>query len=205
MTVMLLCGAGLLVRTVIALNGANNGFDKHDLLTMEIGVAGALDTRRSAGRVFYREAVAALRALPGVESAAAANSLPVIGTPRGGTVFHRLGTPELPMNERPLTTDPRRHAGIFPHASEFRCCADASSRMADDANPEPGFVVNEAFAKAYLDRLDPLGASLTVWMEHENPYLPVIGVVGNVSEGSVRDNAQPTVFYSHRRMDGNRR
>ena len=37
-------------------------------------------------------------------------------------------------------------------------------------------------------------------MQDQNPYLPVIGVVGNVSEGSVRDNAQPTVFYSHRQM-----
>jgi putative ABC transport system permease protein len=37
-------------------------------------------------------------------------------------------------------------------------------------------------------------------MQEENPYLPIIGVVGNVSEGSVRDTPQPTVFYSHRQM-----
>jgi ABC-type antimicrobial peptide transport system permease subunit len=37
-------------------------------------------------------------------------------------------------------------------------------------------------------------------MQDQNPYLPVIGVVGNVSEGSVKDNARPTVFYSHRQM-----
>ena len=37
-------------------------------------------------------------------------------------------------------------------------------------------------------------------MEQENPYLPIIGVVGDVNEGSIRDRAQPTVFYSHRQM-----
>lgn len=37
----------------------------------------------------------------------------------------------------------------------------------------------------------------------DNPYLPIIGVVGDVSEGSVRDSAQPTVFYSHRQMPEN--
>ena len=76
MTVVLLCGAGLLVRTVIALNNANNGFDKHDVLTMEIRLPDVRYTPERT-RAFYREAVAALRALPGVESAAAANSLAV--------------------------------------------------------------------------------------------------------------------------------
>src|SRR6185295_7234886 len=46
----------------------------------------------------------------------------------------------------------------------------------------------------------PLGESLTVWMQPENPYHPIIGVVGNVNEGSIRDSAQPTVFYSHHQM-----
>ena len=63
-----------------------------------------------------------------------------------------------------------------------------------------GFVVNRAFADAFLADVDPLTVSLTVWMQEKNPYLPVIGVVGNVSEGSVRDNPQPTVFYSHKQM-----
>jgi hypothetical protein len=70
----------------------------------------------------------------------------------------------------------------------------------DDMNPTPGFIVNEAFAKMYLSDTDPLDVRLTVWMQEKNPYLPVIGVVGDVSEGSVRDAAQPTVFYSHKLM-----
>ena len=50
---------------------------------------------------FYREALDALRALPGVNAAAAGNGLAIIGSPRGGTIFHRLGTPVLPPNESP--------------------------------------------------------------------------------------------------------
>ena len=101
MTVILLCGAGLLVRTVVALNRIENGFDKHGLLTMEVALPSVryTDERRIA---FYRDAAAALRALPGVTSAAAATSLPIIGSPRAGTVFHRLGAPDVPMNDRPF-------------------------------------------------------------------------------------------------------
>ncbi|MGH9347251.1 MAG: ADOP family duplicated permease [Vicinamibacterales bacterium] len=199
MTVVLLCGAGLLVQTVIALNRANSGFDKQGVLTMEIGLPGTRYTpeRRVA---FYREAVAALRGLPGVESAAAANSLAVIGTPRGGTVFHRLGTPELPLNDRPVAVIRVVTPGYF-RTLRIPVLRGREFTEADDANPAAGFIVNEAFAKRFLSDVDPLGASLSVFMEdRENPHLPVIGVVGDVSEGSVRDNPQPTVFYSHRRM-----
>jgi ABC-type antimicrobial peptide transport system permease subunit len=63
-----------------------------------------------------------------------------------------------------------------------------------------GFVVNETFARSYLSGRDPLATSISVRMQDENPYLPIIGVVGDVSEGSVRVAPQPTVFYSHGRM-----
>ncbi len=198
MTVVLLYGAGLLARTVIALNRANAGFDKHGVLTMNVILPATRYTPE--GRIaFFRDAVAALRALPGVESAAAANSLAVIGSPRGGTSFHRIGTPELPMNDRPAAVIRVVTPGYFQtlripvlHGREFT--------DADAANPAAGFIVNEAFAKAFLSDVDPLTTAISVWMENENPHLPIIGVVGDVSEGSVRDEPRPTVFYSHRRM-----
>ena len=71
---------------------------------------------------------------------------------------------------------------------------------ADYANPTPGFVVNEAFVKAYLRDIDPLSVSISVYMQQKNPHLPIIGVVRDINEGSVRDEAQPTVYYSHGQM-----
>ena len=198
MTVMLLCGAGLLVRTLLALNTAKTGVDMANVLTMDVGLPAARYPPERRAQ-FFREALAALRALPGVESTGAGNSLPVIGSPRGGTVFHRLGTPAVPLNDMPITFVRVATPGYFRtmripvlHGREF---ADS-----DDANPTPGFVVNQAFADAYLKDIDPLRAQLRVVMEEKNPYLSVIGVVANVSEGSVKAGAQPTVFYSHRQM-----
>jgi putative ABC transport system permease protein len=198
MTVILLCGAGLLVRTMMALNAADNGVDRRDVLTMEIGLPAARYTpeRRSA---FYRDAVAALRALPGVEAVAASNSLPVIGSPRGATIFHRLGTPEVPMNDRPIAVIRVVTAGYF-RALGIPVIRGREFTDADEAVPAPGFIVNEAFANAFLKGVDPLAASLTVWMQADNPYALVIGVVGDVSEGSVRRSAEPTIYYSHRQM-----
>ena len=198
MTVILLCGAGLLVRTVLALNGATEGFDKRDLLTMEVALSPARynPEQRTA---FYRDVIAAVRALPGVQAAAAANSLAVIGSPRGGTGVHIFGTPELPMNQRPSATIRVVTEGYF-KTMRIPVLRGREFTEGDDAGAARGFIVNEAFAKAYLPATDPLDVRLTVWMQEENPYLPIIGVVGDVSEGSVRDAAQPTVFYSHKVM-----
>ena len=198
MTVVMLCGAGVLVRTLIALNRAHMGFDARDVLTMRVAVSPA---RYSAERCreFYREAVARVRALPGVETAAAGISLPMIGSPRGGTSFRELGTPERPASERPTTVVRMVAPGYF-HTLRIPVLRGREFTDADNANPMAGFVVNETFARTYFSGRDPFASSISVWMMADNPYLPIIGVVGDVSEGSVRAAPQPTVFYSHGRM-----
>jgi putative ABC transport system permease protein len=198
MTVVLLCGAGVLVRTLIALDRAPLGFDAHDVLTMMVAISPARYTD-DRPRDFYREAVTRLRALPGIESAAAAASLPMIGIPRGGTRFRQLGEPERPVAELPSTVVRMVAPGYF-RTLRIPVLRGREFTDADNESPVGGFVVSEAFARRYLSGRDPLTTSISVRMQDENPYLPIIGIVGDVSEGSVRAAPQPTVFYSHGRM-----
>ena len=197
LTVVLLCGAGLLARTLVALNTSNAGIDKSNVLTMEVQVPPSRynPARRTA---FFRQALEELRALPGVERTGAANSLAVIGEARGGSWFHRLGTPELPESERPSTTirvvTPGYFRAIGLHVLRGREFTDL------DDGKKPAFIVNDSFARAFLGGVDPLSASLTVWMQNENPYAQIVGVVGDVSEGSVKGDPEPTVYYSHAMM-----
>jgi putative ABC transport system permease protein len=205
LTVVLLCGAGLLIRTIVALNHVNGGFDKHDLLTMEVQLPIVRAYSAAGAEAFYREALADLRAIPGVESAAAANSLAVIGTPRGATSFYRLSSGHPPI-DRPSASSGDGTAVIrvvspgYFHTLRIPVLRGREFNDADAANPAPGFVVNEAFATTFLSDTDSLKESLSVWMQNENPYQPVIGVVGDVSEGSIKASAQPTVFYSLQQM-----
>lgn len=197
LTVVLLCGAGLLARTLVALNTSNAGIDKSNILTMEVQVPPSRynPARRTA---FFRQALEELRALPGVERTGAANSLAVIGEARGGSWFHRLGTPELPESERPSTTIRVVTPGYF-RAIGVPVLRGREFTDLDDGK-KPAFIVNDSFAKAFLGGVDPLSASLTVWMQHENPYAQIVGVVGDVSEGSVKGDPEPTVYYSHAMM-----
>ena len=198
LTVVLLCGAGVLVRTLIALDRARLGFDADDVLTMTVSIS-PVRYPDERPRDFYRQALTRLRALPGVESAAVAASLPIVGIPRGETRFRALGAPERPINDLPRTVVRMVGPGYF-RTLRIPVLRGREFTDADNANPMAGFVVNEAFARSYLSARDPLETSLSVRMQDENPYLPIIGVVGDVSEGSVRVAPQPTVFYSHGRM-----
>jgi predicted permease len=199
MTVVLLCGAGVLVRTLVSLNRAPLGFDAHDVLAMRVAIS-PVRYPDDRPRDFYRDAVARLRALPGVESAAVAASVPMIGTPRGGTRFRQLGDdPERPVRELPSTVVRMVAPGYF-RTLRIPVLRGREFTDADNESPTGGFVVSETFVRRYLAGRDPLSTFVSVRMQDENPYLPIIGVVGDVSEGSVRVEPRPTVFYSHGRM-----
>jgi putative ABC transport system permease protein len=148
MTVVLLCGAGLLVRTVVGMNRADSGFDKQNLLTMNVAVPGARYADEQ-GMAFYRRAVAALRMLPGVSSATAASSLPVIGSPPARAEFHVRGTAELSASERPTAVIRVVMPGYF-GTLRIPVLRGREFTDADDASPALRVVVNEAFAKAFL-------------------------------------------------------
>ena len=198
MTVVLLCGAALLARTVNALTSVNHGFEQRGLLTLQVSLPA---TRYPIERAtaFHQELLTTIRALPGVDSAAAANSLPVIGAPRAGTSFHRLSTPVVPRPQMPSATIRVVTPGYF-RTLRIPVLRGREFTHADDANPTPGFIVNQAFVDRYLANVDPLGESLSVSMQDEDPYAPIIGVVGNVGEGSMRGAPRPTIFYSHRQL-----
>ena len=161
MTVVLLCGAGLLVRTLISLESVDTGFDQQDLLTMEVNLP---DARYGDGRAvdFFFQTRERLRQLPGAVEAAAVYSLPVTGGVFSGTGFHVRGQPELPRSEDPSTGVRVVTPGYFRtlgipvlRGREF---IDADQRP----NAEPVFVVNQMFASRFLQGLDPLTTAISV-------------------------------------------
>ena len=79
---MLLIGAGLMIRSFIALQSVDPGFNPHNVLSMIVSVAGSKEAEGNRRVVFYRQLLEQIRALPGVERASAINHLP----PGGGSV-----------------------------------------------------------------------------------------------------------------------
>src|SRR5262249_14717387 len=198
MAMILLCGAGLLVRSFAALRSVPTGVDPSDVLTMQVTMPDARYNRNQQVE-FITNTIQRLERLAGVQSAGATRSLPVIG-PTAGTGVQFKDTPDVAIMDRPMTrvrmATPRyfKTVGVpIIRGREF---------IWDDQRPnaEPVFIVNEAFANAYLSGRDPLETSMRVYMAQDNPFGRIVGIAANVREGSLRGEATPTVFYNQRQL-----
>jgi len=209
MTIVLLCGAGLLVRSLLALTRDPIGVDSKDVLTMRVELPVA---RYNPGRQvrFFQDVTDRLQNLRGVQSAAAASDIPVSDLRLSGTGFRTLGQPDDVLADqsariRVVTPEYFKTLGI--PVLKGRDFTQDDQR--EDATQV--FIVNEAFVKKYFSAQDPLSASISVAMRRTNPSNPrygppdnpfgnIIGVVGDVKDQSLRGVAQPTIFYNHRQL-----
>jgi putative ABC transport system permease protein len=198
MTVILLCGAGLLVRSFAALNSISTGVDANQVMTMQITMPAPRYDRNQQVELVSR-IIERLETLPGVQSAGATRSLPVIG-PTAGTGVHFKGTPDVAMSDRPMARIRMATPGYFKTVGTPIVSGHEFTWDDQRPNAELVFVVNQAFVKAYLPGKDPLATSMRVWMGTENPFGRIVGVAADVLEGSLRGGAVPTVFYNQRQL-----
>jgi putative ABC transport system permease protein len=205
MTVVLLCGAGLLVRSLLALAHDKTGVIATDVLSLRVELP---DRRYNDEQqvAFFQQLTERLRNLPGVEAAGAARDRPVSTLRLAGTSFRILGEPELGPNARHSTRVRVVTPGYFKTLG-IPILKGRDYEAADLGENSPQtFVVNEAFVKKFFPSEDPLRASLSVNMRRDsqgrpdNPFGEIVGVVGNVKEGTLRGGPEPTVFYNHRKL-----
>src|SRR5262249_15450102 len=196
MTVVLLCGASLLVRSLLALTRDPTGVAANNVLTLRVELPfSRYDPPRQV--TFFRQVLEQLQMLPGVQSAGAARDIPVSTARISGTGFYIQGEPELPANELPSTLVRVAARGYFKtlgipllQGREF-----TDPDLAETAPPT--YVVNEAFAKKYLSNRDPLSTVISVRMQIDKAFGRIIGIAANVKDGSLRGAAEPTVFYNN--------
>jgi len=199
MTVVLLCGAGLLLRSLLALTSDPTGVTASNVLTMRVELP---PSRYNPPRqvAFFRQFTERLQSLPGVQSAGAARDLPVSTARISGTGFHIQGDPVLPPIEGPSTLVRVAAPGYFKTLG-IPLLSGREFVETDQADGGPPlFVVNEAFVKKFLSTRDPLSTEILVRMQDDQRHGRIIGVAGNVKDRSLRGVAEPTVFYSNRQL-----
>ena len=195
LTVTLCIGAGLLLRSFLSLQAIDAGIDPRNLLTVRVDLPGArYDPRQRVE--FFQQALDRIATIPGVDEVSGANSLPVTGFPAGTHVDVR-GMPALPQGEYRIA----RVGSVAP--GYFQTLRTPLLRGRDFTwddlreGAAPTFIVNQAFVDRLLDSEEALGRQISVWMEDENPYGRIIGVVGSWSQDSPQQPADPMVFYPY--------
>jgi predicted permease len=177
LTLVLLTGAGLLLRTLWSLSRVDPGFDPQHLISFKVGVSPSLTKTVSGTRIAYQQLIERIRAAPGVESAEFTSVVPLSG--ESGILPFWIG---------PNKPDSLQGA---PRMLEFMTGPDYLKTMgipllrgrfltADDTTHTPCvMVVDEQFVRLYLPRTDPLGQTIYAGFATFGPC-SIVGVVGHV-------------------------
>jgi len=175
LAVVLLAGAGLMIKSVGRLLGVDPGFDPDHVLTMQISMVGKAYAKNEAVVAKGDEMLAALRRLPGVESVALAGQIPLAGNvDRWGLhVEGRPVTPDDPSVERYSVT-PTYFAVMRIPLRRGRLITDA-----DRASTEPVMVIGDRTARTVWPNGDPIGQHVRIGGS-DGPMYTIVGIVGDV-------------------------
>jgi putative ABC transport system permease protein len=175
MAVVLLIGAGLMIKSVGRLLGVNPGFDPDGVLTMQISMVGAAYAKDDVVSAKTDEMVARLRALPGVEAAAAAGQIPLGGN--GDTWgFHVEGRPITPQD-----ASVERYSVTPEYFSVMRIPL-VRGRLFTDADRTGSLnvmLIGERTARSLWPGADPIGQHAKIGGA-EGPWRTIVGIVGDV-------------------------
>ncbi len=196
LAVTLLAGAGLMVRTFLALQNVDPGFDPHGVLSMVVGVAGTEQAAGGHTGNFYQEVLRKVGAVPGVQSVSGINHLPLAGD-EWGFRFHIEGRPPEPPGKGLVAT----YRAVFPGYFRTMRIPILRGRDVTDADNlrAPGVVViNDYLARRYWPGEDAIGKRITFDDPAKNPsWLTVVGVTKNTARSNWTSPPEEEVFLPY--------
>ena len=199
LSLVLLTGAGLLIRSFMRLQNVNPGFRAGGVLTARVSVPGSRydDDRRSSG--FYTSTVERIAALPSVRDAAAVSFLPLSG-PGIGTSFWAADRPEPAPGEAP-TTEVRPVTPNFFRTMGIPQLRGRDFTTADAVDSPRVAIVSQTLVSKYLGGRDPIGMRLHVSIGPPGGAdWEVVGVVGDIKFGSLDSETRAAVFLPHTQL-----
>jgi putative ABC transport system permease protein len=176
-SVVLLAASGLMVNSLVRLLRVNPGFDSDHLLTLAISLPGNRYRTGAQVTLFHRELQERLEHLPGVTAAGAVNILPVSGGDSSGDLTIE-GKP-FPPGAAPTASFRRATRGYF-RTMGIPLLAGRGFTDDDDGSRQMVVIINQGMARAYFGEESPLGRRIKVGAPENEPWLTVVGVVGNV-------------------------
>lgn len=195
-TLMLAFASGLLVRSLMAAQHADTGFDPHNLLTIELQLPESRYKSDDSVREFYEQLSQNLRREPGIQDVGLVNCPPG-GGDCGDYWYSILEKPAPARDDVPLSLFDTVDASYF-RAARMRLIAGRDFSESDRAGGSRVTVINERLARQeWSDPRLALGQHLKVGGPYaEGPTLEIVGVVANVSQEGLDEERSPTFYYA---------
>ena len=201
LALVLLIGSALLIRTAMALGRVDPGFDTHNVLTLKMSLKGAQYDKAEAVEQVVRNGVEKLKAIPGVVNASATCCVPLQGG--YGLPFRVVGRPLAADSQGPfhggggwMTVSP----GYF-EVFKIPVKHGRTFNERDTSTSTPVVVINEAMAKQFWPKSDPMADRIIIGKEVMPAFSTegerqIIGVVADIKSNGLDSDAQPQMFIA---------
>ncbi|HEY4306357.1 MAG TPA: ABC transporter permease [Gemmatimonadaceae bacterium] len=198
LSLLLLIGAGLVLRAFAGLMGNDPGFETQHVLTLDVATSPARYPNQNSVRDFLDPAISAISAIPGVVAAGSITSMPYVQFGNNGPVRYE-GMPRDDPSSQPIA----EYRGITPSffgVTKQRLLGGRLLNNTDDGSPNaaPVVVVNEALVKRDFKDGNAVGRRFYVT---DTSFATIVGVVSDIRNmGPFRD-PQPEMYWSYRQSE----
>jgi predicted permease len=195
LALVLVIGAALLIRTFLKLQGVDPGFDTHNVLTMAMSISGDRFQKTAPVAQIIRDGSDRIKAIPGVVDAAVTNCMPLQGG--FGMIFDILGRPK---GNQPFTGGAGFYSTSWSYFNAFKIplLRGRNFTERDDAAAPGVVIINEAMARHYWPKGDPLKDRLQIGPgagpAFAEPPRQIIGIVGDTHDGGLNRDPFPMMF-----------
>ncbi|MGH9795927.1 MAG: ABC transporter permease [Candidatus Acidiferrales bacterium] len=199
LALVLLTGAGLLMKSFARLTSVDPGFDAGNVLSVQVSLSGENYRERPAQISFYDRALEGIRSIPGVESAGAMSWLPF---GRGSATSYRIVGEPVPMAGQEPAADVRVITTGLLEAMRVPLVRGRAFTDADSIDAPKRVLINETLAREHWPSQDPLGKRIAMsWGEEIEAE--VIGVVGDVRLAALDTVPRATLYWSQAQLTNN--
>ena len=196
--VMLLAGAGLLVRTLFNLENAQLGLLADGLVVFGVEPPQAIKSDADAVQ-FYRTILTRLRTLPSVQAATVMQNRLGFGWSSNTSVYVDGA---VPGGKKFAALRWNRVGPDFFHTLGIPLLQGRDFSDADSSTATRVVVINENFAKTYLKDTNPIGHKLALYGQLDKPNYTIVGVAADNKYTSVRENPRPMAYIPYTQVEG---
>ena len=193
LALVLLVGAGLMMKSFLRLLEVRPGFDPQNVLTMELVLPRFQYSENKKITAFFTELLRRIGSQPGVEAVGAINYLPMSGS-GGTTTLIFEGRPAPPPGQYPEVNARIASPGYF-HALRIPVLKGRDFTDRDTEEKPRVVIINETMARLYYPNEDPIGKRVRN-SDGTNPA-EIVGVVGDVKHWGLDDNPEAFIYVSH--------
>jgi len=196
LSVVLLIGAGLLIRSFASLENVAPGFNPRGVLTLELTTSGLRYKDRATVLATYRQLNVRLERIPGVSAAGAVSSLPLSEMFAWGPITIEGRTP--PPGENFINADERIVSGHYFDAMQIPLRQGHFFNDLDTPDTQKVAIIDEYFAQQYWPREDPLGKRIrSGGLDSKEPWITIVGVVGRVKQDALDSDPRIAFYFPH--------